>query len=133
MVPPIEQLTADGYDLQFGTNVVGPFYFTKLLLPTLISTAKSSPDGHTRILATASSAHLLTTLNFNTFKDGPARKAAGPDTLYAQSKVVGLDTSVKLGWGTNYIYVQGNVVVAKELAKRYGDQGIVSMSLNPGQ
>jgi hypothetical protein len=104
MVPPIEQLTADGYDLQFGTNVVGPFYFTKLLLPTLISTAKSSPDGHARILATASSAHLLTTLNFNTFKDGPARKAAGPDTLYAQSKVVGLDTSVKLGWSTNYIY-----------------------------
>jgi retinol dehydrogenase-12 len=52
MVPPIEQLTADGYDLQFGTNVVGPFYFTKLLLPTLLSTAKNSPDGHARILAT---------------------------------------------------------------------------------
>ena len=25
MFPPIEQLTADGYDLQFGTNVLGPF------------------------------------------------------------------------------------------------------------
>ena len=23
MIPPIEQLTADGYDLQFGTNVLG--------------------------------------------------------------------------------------------------------------
>jgi retinol dehydrogenase-12 len=88
MVPPIEQLTTDGYDLQFGTNVVGPFYFTKLLLPTLLSTAQNSPDGHARILATASSAHLFTTLNFNTFKDSPARVAAGPDTLYAQSKVV---------------------------------------------
>jgi len=113
MVPPIELLTADGYDLQFGTNVVGPFYFTKLLLPTLLSTAKNSTDGHARILATASSAHLFTTLNFNTFKDGPARKTAGPDALYAQSKV-------------------GNIVVAKELARRYGDQGIVSTSLNPG-
>lgn len=27
---------------------------------------------------------------------------------------------------------QGNIIVAKELAKRYGDQGIVSISLNPG-
>ena len=88
MVPPIEQFTADGYDLQFGTNVVGPFYFTKLLLPTLLSTAKNSPDGHARILATASSAHLLTTLNFNTFKDGPARKKAGTEKLYFQSKYV---------------------------------------------
>jgi retinol dehydrogenase-12 len=133
MAPPIEQLTADGYDLQFGTNVVGPFYFTKLLLPTLISTAKSSPDGHARILATASPSHLFVALNFNTFKDGPARKAVSPDDLYAQSKVVCLDTSVRLSWSTNYIYVQGNIVVAKELAKRYGDQGIVSTSLNPGQ
>jgi len=28
--------------------------------------------------------------------------------------------------------MQGNVVFAKELARRYGDQGIVSTSLNPG-
>lgn len=113
MVPPIEQLTTDGYDLQFGTNVVGPFYFTRLLLPTLISTAKNSPDGHARILATASSAHLFTALNFDTFKDGPTRLSTSPDILYAQSKV-------------------GNIIVANELAKRYGDQGIVSTSLNPG-
>jgi retinol dehydrogenase 12 len=60
MFPPVEQITADGYDLQFGTNVLGlflalaftprtyysnlffltgHFYFTKLLIPTLISTA----------------------------------------------------------------------------------------------
>lgn len=26
MFPPVEQLTADGYDLQFGTNVLGKSY-----------------------------------------------------------------------------------------------------------
>lgn len=26
MVPPVEQLTADGYDLQFGTNVLGAYH-----------------------------------------------------------------------------------------------------------
>ena len=44
MLPPIEQLTADGYDLQFGTNVLGHYYLTTLLLPTLISTAKVVPE-----------------------------------------------------------------------------------------
>lgn len=29
--------------------------------------------------------------------------------------------------------LQGNVVVARELARRYGDQGIVSTSVNPGK
>jgi len=113
MNPPIEQLSADGYDLTFGTNVVGPFYFTKLLLPILLATVKTSPDRHTRIVTTSSSAHMFAHLNFNTFKDGFARKSSSPDFLYGQSKI-------------------GNVVVAAELAKRYGDQGIVSISLNPG-
>ena len=88
MRPPIEQLTADGYDLQFGTNVLGHFYFTKLLLPTLLSTAKVAPDGHVRIVTVSSSGHMFAKLNFNTFKDGPARKAVGSDMLYMQSKIV---------------------------------------------
>jgi len=113
MTPPVEQLAADGYDLQFGTNVLGHFYFTKLLLPTLVSTAKTSADGHVRVLTVASSGHMFGKLNFNTFKDGPARKALGSNLLYTQSKV-------------------GNVVVATELTRRYGDRGIVSISLHPG-
>jgi NAD(P)-dependent dehydrogenase (short-subunit alcohol dehydrogenase family) len=113
MAPPVEQLTADGYDLQFGTNALGHFYFTKLLLPALISTAKASPDGHVRVVTVSSLGHIFGKLNFNAFKDGPARKAMGSDNLYTQSKVA-------------------NVVVATELARRYGDQGIISVSLNPG-
>ena len=30
MIPPIEQLTADGYDLQFGTNVLGTSIYVTL-------------------------------------------------------------------------------------------------------
>jgi len=113
MAPPIEQVTADGYDLQFGTNVLGHFYFTKLLLPTLIATAKTVPDGKARVVNTSSIAHVMDGLNFNTFKDSPARRKLNGQTLYHQSK-------------------RGNVVFATELARRYGDQGIVSTSLNPG-
>ena len=39
MIPPISQLTADGYDLQFGTNVLGTSfwsYMTKIVAYSLI-------------------------------------------------------------------------------------------------
>jgi retinol dehydrogenase 12 len=52
-------------------------------------------------------------LNFDTFRESPARKKLGREGLYLQSKF-------------------GNTVVAQELARRYGDQGIVATSLNPG-
>jgi hypothetical protein len=70
--------------------VTGHFYLTKLLLPILISTAKKSPDGKARVVNTSSSGHVTCKkLNFNTFKDGPARKKerSFPD-LYGQSKLV---------------------------------------------
>jgi len=106
-------VTADGYDLQFGTNALGHFYFTKLLLPTLISTAKTSPDKKVRVVTSSSLTHFLHGLDFNTFKDGPAKRRAFSYLLYSQSKF-------------------GNVVFGLELARRYGDQGIVSIVLNPG-
>ncbi|RDB18042.1 hypothetical protein Hypma_000726 [Hypsizygus marmoreus] len=113
MFPPIDEVTADAYDLQMGTNVLGHFYFTWLLLPTLIATAQVSPDKHVRVISTASVMHYLGGLDFNTFKDGPARRKAGSFKLYCQSKY-------------------GDLVFASELARRYGDQGIVSMAVNPG-
>lgn len=93
MVPPIDQLTADGYDLQFGTNVLGHYYFTKLLLPTLIESVKTSPDGKARVINTSSSGHMFVKgLDFDTFRnDGTGekkRKSMGTQTLYAQSKFV---------------------------------------------
>ncbi|KZT06203.1 NAD(P)-binding protein [Laetiporus sulphureus 93-53] len=113
MWPPRELLTEDGYDLQFGTNVIGHFFFTKLLIPALIAGAETSPDHHARIVMTSSGAAYRYTLNWDSFKDGPARRKMSTNTLYCQSKF-------------------GNVVVAREFAKRYACKGIVSVSCNPG-
>ncbi|KAI6121324.1 hypothetical protein F5141DRAFT_1258230 [Pisolithus sp. B1] len=113
MDPPVEQVTEDGFDLQFGTNVLGHFYLTKLLLPLLLFTAKSSPDGTVRIVNTSSNGHMFSGLDFDTFKDGPKRRAKSGMELYSQSKT-------------------GNIVFSAELHRRYRDQGIVSTSLHPG-
>jgi NAD(P)-dependent dehydrogenase (short-subunit alcohol dehydrogenase family) len=41
MVPPLDLKTSAGYDVQFGTNVLGHYLFTTLLLPALIRAAQT--------------------------------------------------------------------------------------------
>ncbi|TBU22526.1 NAD(P)-binding protein [Dichomitus squalens] len=113
MWPPMDELSKDGYDLQWGTNVVGHWYLTELLIPALSAGAKTSPDHHARVITTASSGAYLDTLHFDTFKDGPARRKMSTEALYYQTK-------------------HANVVVARQVAKRYAAQGIISISVNPG-
>ncbi|EPQ54653.1 NAD P-binding protein [Gloeophyllum trabeum ATCC 11539] len=114
MFPPIDDLTKDGYDAQFGTNVIGHFFLTKLLLPVLLATAQTSPEHTARVINTSSFGHTgVSKLDFDTMRDGPARRKLGRYQLYSQSKF-------------------GNIVFSNELARRYGKDGIVSVSLHPG-
>jgi len=118
---PLDQVTIHGHDMQFGTNVIGHFYLTQLLLPTLIATAESSPDHHVRVVNVSSGAHWIAPspgrggpILYDTLVDGPTRTKYGDQTgLYAQSKA-------------------GNILFAKALARKYSSQGIVSTSVNPG-
>ncbi|KAF7547593.1 hypothetical protein G7Z17_g7635 [Cylindrodendrum hubeiense] len=52
-----EGLTESGYEIQFGTNVMGPALFTQLLLPLVQETAKINPE--TRIVSLGSSSEKL--------------------------------------------------------------------------
>ncbi|KAH9849462.1 NAD(P)-binding protein [Lenzites betulinus] len=113
MFPPVQMLTKDGYDLQFGTNVVGHFYLMELLMPALIAGVQSSPDHHTRIITTSSGGAYLGSMRFETFKDSPARRKTATGSLYYQSKL-------------------GNTIVAHQTAKRYADKSIIAISVNPG-
>ena len=89
MVPPIEMTTADGYDLQFGTNVLGHFVFTVELIPALLVGAQSSPDRKVRVVNTSSFGHeFASELKWDAFSDGPARRKLGTHRMYAQSKFV---------------------------------------------
>ncbi|KAI0061200.1 NAD(P)-binding protein [Artomyces pyxidatus] len=124
MFSPTEMMTAQGYDLQFGTNVLGHFFFTNLLIPVLLRTARGEVTGtpcNVRVVNLASMAHVLYPIpegiRWETLVKGedatPSRKKMGPQSLYGQSKL-------------------GNILFSNELARRYGDQGIVSIALHPG-
>ncbi|KAN0125991.1 hypothetical protein V8E52_001198 [Russula decolorans] len=116
----IDKLTSQGFDMQFGTNVLGHFYFTKLLLPLLTATAKKSAPGSVRVINVSSFAHQLAPsegIRWSTLSPGDdylaVGKKVGETMLYNQSKL-------------------GNVLFSNELARQYGGEGIVSISLHPG-
>ena len=96
MNPPLDQLTSDGYDLQWGTNVLGHFYLTELLLPALDAGARSSPDGRARIVTTSSGGAYLGKLQYETMRDGAARRKKTTEDLYFQSKLVRTVTDFSL-------------------------------------
>lgn len=114
MEPDISELTVEGYDLTVGVNVLGHFYFTKLLLPALLAVAQNS-DGtiKARVVNTASVAtELNSKLDYEAFKDGPVRRKLGTEPMYYQSKFA-------------------NLVFSTEFSRRHGEE-IVTSCVNPG-
>ncbi|KAJ7486352.1 NAD-P-binding protein [Mycena galericulata] len=110
MISPTDQLTAQGYDLQFGTNVIGHFFLTELLLPALTKSYEESKVP-ARVLNTSSAGHQFapgTGIDFATLKGGPERDAK----LYGESKI-------------------GNIYVSNYFAKTHSDV-LVSCALHPG-
>ncbi|KAH8992672.1 NAD(P)-binding protein [Lactarius akahatsu] len=120
MNSPIDHVTTQGFDMQFGTNVLGHFYLTKLLLPVLTATAKKTPAGTVRVVNVSSIAHQYGAPEGIRW----ATLAPGNDSLEARKEL----TSTKL-YGQSKL---GNILFSKELARRYGAGGIVSTSLHPG-
>lgn len=153
MYPRREDLTAQGYDAQFGVNalgmllstsnslswlirncLLGPFYLTQLLLPALRTAAKSSPDGKSRVIHTSSFAgRFVDKIEYNTLTDTPARTKAFEYVLYSQSKLVSQYLSFFLSvFALSCEFPQANSFISNEMARRYGDEGVISVSLHPG-
>lgn len=109
MAPPQGSKTKQGYELQLGTNNLAPFLFTKLLTPILASTAKTSPSGSVRVVWVSSSMAEL------------ASPQGGVDFANLDYKI---DKSASHKYGVSKA---GNILHAKEYAKRYAVDGIVSV------
>lgn len=117
MTPPQGSKTAQGYELQLGTNNIGAFLFTKLLTPIIVSTAKQSPPNSVRVVWVSSSA-----IDF----------APKPGGIVLDNLDYHDDKSAGIKYGISKV---GNFLHAVEYARRYGNEGgggVVSIALNPG-
>lgn len=120
MVPPKGSKSTQGHELQIGTNCLGPFLFTKLLLPTMEKTAASAPTASVRVAWAGSFAvDALSPSGGITF-DGQGEEGANvrshptnQETNYGMSKV-------------------GNLYLATEFARRYPQSPVIHTAFNPG-
>lgn len=80
MMPPLQR-TTDGFEIQFGTNVLGHFAFTGLLSPLLLRSPAS------RVVWLSSLAHWTGRIDFDNLN---AERHYGKWRAYAQSKLADL-------------------------------------------
>jgi NAD(P)-dependent dehydrogenase (short-subunit alcohol dehydrogenase family) len=92
MAPPRRLETADGFELQFGTNVLGHFALTALLLPALQQAAAESEE-RPRVVTIASIAHKRGHINFD---DLQYTNNYAPMKTYQQSKLANLMLAFEL-------------------------------------
>lgn len=100
-------LSADGFDLTYATNHIGPFLFTNLLLPRL----REAPAG--RIVNVSSASHLsVKRIDWSALeRRSVPKRSALPD--YAVTKLM-------------------NILHAKELARRLAGTRITTYAVHPG-
>jgi NAD(P)-dependent dehydrogenase (short-subunit alcohol dehydrogenase family) len=93
MAPKRRLQTKDGFEIQFGTNVLGHFVLTALLLPALVRAAAANKAQRPRVVTLASIAHKRGRLNFD---DLQSTKDYKPMEAYGQSKLAGLMLAFEL-------------------------------------
>jgi NAD(P)-dependent dehydrogenase (short-subunit alcohol dehydrogenase family) len=98
--------TADGYEMQFGTNHLGHFALTGLLLPLI----RATPGA--RVVTVSSGAHVMGTINFD---DLNSERSYSKWVAYGQSKLA-------------------NLLFAYELQRRFAaaSESAISVAAHPG-
>jgi NAD(P)-dependent dehydrogenase (short-subunit alcohol dehydrogenase family) len=112
-IPP--GLTKDGYEIQFGINVIGHALLLKLLLPTLLHTADDL-GGDVRVV-------MLTSLGFRGHPSGGIIF----DKLRTTQECISPVLAAWIRYGQSKL---GNLLLPFELARRYPQ--ITSVSVHPG-
>jgi NAD(P)-dependent dehydrogenase (short-subunit alcohol dehydrogenase family) len=105
MAVPERELTPQGHELQFGTNLLGHFALAAGLHASLAAAGRS------RIVSLSSSGHLISPVIFDDVDY--VHRPCDPWSAYGQSKT-------------------GNVLLAVEATRRWRDDGIFANALNPG-
>jgi NAD(P)-dependent dehydrogenase (short-subunit alcohol dehydrogenase family) len=104
MFTPLER-TAEGFELQLGTNHLGHFLLTALLAPALVAGAPA------RVVNLSSGGHRSSDIHW----DDPNYQSRPYDKFesYGQSKTA-------------------NILFTRELERRFGDHGVHAFAVHPG-
>ena len=101
-------LTADGIEMQFGTNHIGHFALTTMLLPVLKTSAPA------RVVNVSSMGHLIAGREGVVYPSAMDQAATySPWTAYGRSKLA-------------------NILFARGFNDRYSQDGVTAYSLHPG-
>eukprot|EP00743_Colponemidia_sp_Colp-15_P002052 GILK01002226.1.p1 GENE.GILK01002226.1~~GILK01002226.1.p1 ORF type:complete len:311 (-),score=44.40 GILK01002226.1:154-1086(-) len=103
--------TEDGFEMQFGTNHIGHYLLTRLLLDVIQKTATAEVPA--RVVNLASVGHLWCPRGGIEFDNLKAEKSYSPWTAYGQSKLA-------------------NILFTKELARQVEGQNILVNAVHPG-
>jgi len=145
MAPPKRLETKDGFELQFGTNVLGHFALTALLMPALERAEAANYEKVTgvahkstaRVVTVASIAHKRGRIDFDNLQ---SKRGYSPMASYAQSKLADLMFAFELdrrlrAAGSNVLSVAVHPGVASTNLFRNGDyhgiEKIVRDALGP--
>jgi len=124
--------TEEGIEIQFGTNHIGHFLFTNLLMTQLKNAAKASESGSTRIVNVTSAGHRLSPIRFHDYnfegKKVPIDERP-PDNLPS------MFSSTSNGYNGWLAYGQSkaaNILFTVHLTNSLKSAGIISYSVHPG-
>jgi NAD(P)-dependent dehydrogenase (short-subunit alcohol dehydrogenase family) len=125
--------TEEGIEWQFGTNHIGPFLFTNLLLPLLQKAADKATPGSTRIVNLSSAGHRLSPIRFSDYNlEG---KPIPPEEDHFKPLSPAFARTTEDGYNGIVAYAQSktaNVLFTLYLQEHLRSRGISSYVLHPG-
>jgi NAD(P)-dependent dehydrogenase (short-subunit alcohol dehydrogenase family) len=125
--------TKEGIEGQFGACHVGHFLLTNLLMPQLLTAAKSNAAGATRVVNLTSLGHRISPVRFSDYnltgKDvPPEEKNPGPlPPMFLKNAPDGYN-----GWVAYGQAKTANILFSIGLNKRLKGKGVTSYAVHPG-
>lgn len=133
VMDPEHHYTKEGIELQFGTNHIGHFLLTNLLLPQLKAAAHSTRRGSTRVVNVSSMGYRLSPIRFHdyNFEGKPVPKDEEPPSWVSDQfrPKAGKPYSGFISYGQ---CKTANILFSVSLTERLREEGIVSYAIHPG-
>ena len=125
--------TKDGIELQFGTNHIGPWLFTNLLLDQLQQAADGSISGSVRVVNVSSGGHRASPVRFSDYNfeghELPDSEKPPPNLPPMFAPKDGEAYSGIISYGQSKT---ANILTSMRLTQHLQRRGIVSYAVHPG-